>query len=154
MKCPYCDELEDKVIDSRPTYDDKAIRRRRECLVCHKRFTTFEQLEERRVMVVKKDGRREPFSRDKILQGLILACRKRPVSIQALEEITTDIEREITNRLDAESQTVEIGRIVMDKLLRIDPVAYVRFASVYQEFNDHKQFDDVIHQLKKLSVVG
>jgi len=154
MKCPYCEGNEDKVIDSRPTYDGKAIRRRRECLSCHKRFTTFEQLEERRVMVVKKDGRREPFNRDKILQGLILACRKRPVPIQDLEEIASEIEREIASQLEPEVSTTDIGRIVMNKLLHIDPVAYVRFASVYQEFNDHKQFGDVVHMLKKLSAVN
>jgi transcriptional repressor NrdR len=148
MKCPYCEGTEDKVIDSRPTYDGKAIRRRRECLTCHRRFTTFEQLEERKIMVAKKDGRREPFNREKILQGLIVACRKRPVPIQDLEVVADEIERDVYSKLEPELSTVEIGRMVMDKLIRIDPVAYVRFASVYQEFKDHHQFGEMVEMLK------
>lgn len=145
MKCPYCEATEDKVIDSRPTYDGKAIRRRRECLSCHKRFTTFEQLEDRRTMVVKKDGRREPFNREKILQGLILACRKRPIKTEILEETVNEIEREISNQ--TEITTAGLGKMVMDKLLAVDPVAYVRFASVYHEFQDHEQFGEVVQMI-------
>jgi len=153
MKCPYCEGTEDKVIDSRPTYDGKAIRRRRECLSCHKRFTTFEQLEDRRTMVVKKDGRREPFNREKILQGLILACRKRPVETRVLEETVNEIEREISNQMNSEITTIDLGKMVMEKLLAIDPVAYVRFASVYQEFQDHQQFGEVVQMLSGRSKV-
>lgn len=145
MKCPYCEGSEDKVIDSRPTYDGKAIRRRRECLSCRKRFTTFEQLEDRRTMVVKKDGRREPFNREKILQGLILACRKRPVETRLLEETVNEIEREISSQ--TEITTSDLGKMVMEKLLAIDPVAYVRFASVYHEFADHQQFGEVVQMI-------
>lgn len=150
MKCPFCEGNEDRVIDSRPTYDDKAIRRRRECTSCGRRFTTFEEVEERRLIVVKKDGRREPFDRDKILQGLILACRKRPIPTELLENAANEIERELYGKLESEINTAEVGRVVMEKLLRIDPVAYVRFASVYQEFEDHQQFGEVVHMLQNM----
>lgn len=147
MRCPYCAANEDHVIDSRPTYDGKAIRRRRECLTCSRRFTTFERIEERPLMVVKKDGRREPFSIDKIQQGIMISCRKRPVSMQIIENAVDEIEREIYNRMEPEIDSVEIGPIVMQKLLQIDPVAYVRFASVYQEFQDPQQFGEMVHML-------
>jgi transcriptional repressor NrdR len=151
MRCPYCGTDEDHVIDSRPTYDGKAIRRRRECLACERRYTTFERVEDRPLMVIKKDGRREPFSTDKILQGMIVACQKRPVSMKILEEAVDEIEREIYNRMEPEINTVDIGRMIMEKLLRIDTVAYVRFASVYQEFQDPQQFGEVVSMLTKTS---
>jgi transcriptional repressor NrdR len=138
------------VVDSRPTQEGKAIRRRRECLRCGRRFTTFERYEERPLMVIKKDGRREPFSRDKILQGMVIACRKRPVSMETLEKAVEEIEHEIQNRMESEISSVEIGRMVMQKLLEIDPVAYVRFASVYEEFQDPQQFNRVVQMLMRM----
>jgi transcriptional repressor NrdR len=150
MRCPYCGSEEDHVVDSRPTQEGKAIRRRRECLRCGRRFTTFERYEERPLMVIKKDGRREPFSRDKILQGMVIACRKRPVSMETLEKAVEEIEHEIQNRMESEISSVEIGRMVMQKLLEIDPVAYVRFASVYEEFQDPQQFNRVVQMLMRM----
>jgi len=150
MRCPYCGSEEDHVVDSRPTQEGKAIRRRRECLRCGRRFTTFERYEERPLMVIKKDGRREPFDRNKVLQGMVIACRKRPVSMDTLERAVDEIEHEIQNRMEAEISSVEIGRMVMQKLLEIDPVAYVRFASVYEEFQDPQQFNRVVQMLMRL----
>jgi transcriptional repressor NrdR len=150
MRCPYCGSEQDHVVDSRPTQEGKAIRRRRECLRCGRRFTTFERYEERPLMVIKKDGRREPFDRNKILQGMVIACRKRPVSMEVLEEAVDAIEHEIQNRMEAEISSVEIGRMVMQKLLEIDPVAYVRFASVYEEFQDPQQFNRVVQMLTRM----
>jgi transcriptional repressor NrdR len=150
MRCPYCGSEEDHVVDSRPTQEGKAIRRRRECLRCGRRFTTFERYEERPLMVIKKDGRREPFDRNKILQGMVIACRKRPVSMETLEEAVDEIEHAIQNRMEAEISSVEIGRMVMQKLLEIDPVAYVRFASVYEEFQDPQQFNRVVQMLMRM----
>lgn len=150
MRCPYCGKDSDHVVDSRPAREGRAIRRRRECLACGRRFTTFERYEERPLMVIKKDGRREVYDRNKILQGMILACRKRPVSVETLERAVDEIEHEIQNRLDSEISSVEIGRMVMEKLLRIDPVAYVRFASVYEEFNDPQQFNRVVQMLMRM----
>jgi transcriptional repressor NrdR len=149
MRCPYCGVDEDHVVDSRPSQGGAVIRRRRECLRCGKRYTTFERYEERPLMVVKKDGRREPFDRNKILQGMVVACRKRPVSMEVLEKTVDAIEQDIQNRDEAEISSVEIGRMVMDKLLQIDPVAYVRFASVYEEFNDPQQFSRVVQMLTR-----
>jgi len=150
MRCPYCGSEEDHVVDSRPTQEGKAIRRRRECLRCGRRFTTFERYEERPLMVIKKDGRREPFDRNKVLQGMVIACRKRPISMEVLEKAVDEIEHEIQNRMEAEISSVEIGRMVMQKLLEIDPVAYVRFASVYEEFQDPQQFNRVVQMLTRM----
>jgi len=150
MRCPYCGSEEDHVVDSRPTQEGKAIRRRRECLRCGRRFTTFERYEERPLMVIKKDGRREPFDRNKILQGMVIACRKRPISMETLEKAVDEIEHAIQNRMEAEISSVEIGRMVMQKLLEIDPVAYVRFASVYEEFQDPQQFNRVVQMLTRM----
>jgi transcriptional repressor NrdR len=150
MRCPYCGSEEDHVVDSRPTQEGKAIRRRRECLRCGRRFTTFERYEERPLMVIKKDGRREPFDRNKVLQGMVIACRKRPISMEVLEKAVDEIEHEIQNRMEAEISSVEIGRMVMQKLLEIDPVAYVRFASVYEEFQDPQQFNRVVQMLMRM----
>ncbi len=150
MRCPYCGSEEDHVVDSRPTQEGKAIRRRRECLQCGRRFTTFERYEERPLMVIKKDGRREPFDRNKVLQGMVIACRKRPISMEVLEKAVDEIEQEIHNRAETEISSVEIGRMVMQKLLEIDPVAYVRFASVYEEFQDPQQFNRVVQMLMRM----
>ncbi len=150
MRCPYCGKDSDHVVDSRPAREGRAIRRRRECLACGRRFTTFERYEERPLMVIKKDGRREVYDRNKVLQGMILACRKRPVSVEVLEKAVDEIEHEIQNRMESEVSSVEIGRMVMEKLLKIDPVAYVRFASVYEEFNDPQQFNRVVQMLMRM----
>ena len=140
MKCPYCGHHEDKVVDSRASSDGSSIRRRRECLKCGKRFTTYEQVEEQPLMVIKKDGRRERFDRHKALAGLVKACEKRPVSMEALEGLLDDLERELSQTFEREVPSREVGERVMKKLHSIDPVAYVRFASVYREFKDVEQF--------------
>ncbi|NUL83523.1 MAG: transcriptional repressor NrdR [Armatimonadetes bacterium] len=144
MRCPYCGDMEDHVVDSRPTYDGKAIRRRRECIRCEKRYTTFERIEDRPLMVIKKDNRREAFDREKILKGMRTACRKRPVGMQTLEDAVDDIEREIYNRMDPEISAQELGRLVMEKLRSVDSVAFVRFASVYKEFREPSQFEEAV----------
>jgi len=140
MKCPYCGYKEDKVVDSRATAEESAIRRRRECLKCGKRFTTYEYIEEISLMVIKKDGRREPFDRKKILAGVVRACEKRPISIEKMEEIITQVERAIQKKSDREVSASRIGELVMEKLKVLDDVAYVRFASVYRQFKDVGQF--------------
>ncbi|CUU09519.1 MAG: transcriptional regulator NrdR [Armatimonadetes bacterium] len=150
MRCPYCGKDEDHVVDSRPSQEGRVIRRRRECLACGRRYTTFERYEERPLMVVKKDGRREPFDREKVLRGMVIACRKRPVSMERLEQAVDEIEHEIQNRMESEISSTEIGRMVMEKLLAIDPVAYVRFASVYEEFNDPQQFNRLVQMLTRM----
>lgn len=142
MKCPYCAHLEDKVVDSRSSKSGDAIRRRRECLACGKRFTTYEQLEDMLPVVAKKDGRREPFERVKILSGLRKACEKRPVSEQTLEGLADDVQRELELRFDKEYPSHEIGELIMQKLYLLDEVAYVRFASVYRQFKDVRAFSD------------
>lgn len=140
MKCPYCSYKEDKVVDSRATAEESAVRRRRECLKCGKRFTTYEYIEEVSLMVIKKDGRREPFDRKKILAGIIRACEKRPISMEKMEEIITWVERSIQKKSDREVYSNRIGELVMEKLKYLDDVAYVRFASVYRQFKDVGQF--------------
>jgi transcriptional repressor NrdR len=140
MKCPFCGFKEDKVVDSRATAEESAVRRRRECLKCGKRFTTYEYVEEVSLMVIKKDSRREPFDRKKVLAGVIRACEKRPVSIEKMEEIVTQVERAIQKKSDREVSSSRIGELVMDKLKALDDVAYVRFASVYRQFKDVGQF--------------
>ncbi|MFA5156857.1 MAG: transcriptional regulator NrdR [Candidatus Omnitrophota bacterium] len=140
MKCPYCGYKEDKVVDSRATQEQFAIRRRRECLKCGKRFTTYEYIEEVSLMVIKKDGRREPFDRKKILAGIIRACEKRPISMEKMEEIATQVERQIQKKTDREAPAAKIGELVMERLKILDDVAYVRFASVYRQFKDVGQF--------------
>lgn len=136
MRCPYCSYQESKVLDSRPVDDNASIRRRRECLRCSRRFTTYERMDHVPIMVVKRDGRREPFDRGKILRGLMRACGKRPVSMDDLERIVSEVEREVTNRGDHEVSTLEIGALVMERLRRLDDVAYVRFASEHRRFRD------------------
>ncbi|HMQ04149.1 MAG TPA: transcriptional regulator NrdR [Pyrinomonadaceae bacterium] len=140
MRCPYCTHIEDKVVDSRESKDGDSIRRRRECLNCGRRFTSYERIDEIPFMVVKKDGRRETFERKKILSGLIRACEKRPISANQLEEIVDEAEKNVQDSLDRELPTVEIGRVIMRRLKALDKVAYVRFASVYLEFEDVSAF--------------
>ncbi len=145
MKCPFCGHEEDKVVDSRASGDGTSIRRRRECLNCEKRFTTYEQIEGQSLMVIKKDGRRQPFNRHKVLAGLVKACEKRPISMDQLESVVDELERELSRQFEREVPSKEIGERVMRQLHTMDPVAYVRFASVYREFKDLEQF---MHELK------
>ena len=147
MRCPFCGYPESKVVDSRPTDESSSIRRRRECLSCGKRFTTYETVESLPLVVVKKDGGRETFDRNKILNGLVKACEKRPVPIAVLENAASDIEQQLLNSLNREVKTDYIGELVMDKLKDIDEVAYVRFASVYRQFKDINTF---MSELSKL----
>lgn len=140
MKCPGCEFKETKVVDSRLSADGGFIRRRRECLKCGKRFTTYEYVEEVPLMVVKKDGRRQPFDRGKIIGGLMKACEKRPISIEKIEEIARDIERSLQKKYDREVEASIIGEAIMERLVSLDEVAYVRFASVYRQFRDVNQF--------------
>ncbi|GJL56906.1 MAG: transcriptional repressor NrdR [Nitrospirales bacterium] len=144
MKCPFCDQLDDKVIDSRTAREGEIIRRRRECLTCRRRYTTYERIEESMPMVVKKDNRREPFDRTKILSGLKKACEKRPVSISALSASVDRIEKRIQDKGETEIPSRDVGEEVIRELRDLDPVAYVRFASVYREFKDIDQFMDTI----------
>ena len=147
MKCPYCGEIESKVIDSRPADDGSRIRRRRECLSCQKRFTTYEIVETVPLMVVKRDHAREASNRQKLLNGLMRACEKRPVALAKLEAATDAIEQIIQNSLDREVSTTQIGELVMERLKPLDEVAYVRFASVYRQFKD---IDSFMRELNKL----
>ena len=140
MKCPYCGNVEDKVVDSRLSAEGNAIRRRRECLKCERRFTTYEHIEEVPLMVVKKDSRRESFERKKILAGLVKACEKRPISMEKLEELADRIESTIQKNYEKEVKSKEIGELVMKMLQELDEIAYVRFASVYRQFKDVSQF--------------
>ena len=149
MKCPYCGTNRDKVVDSRSSNSGKNIRRRRECLKCGKRFTTYEHLEEMPLMVTKKDGRREPFDRNKILAGFTKACEKRPISTEKLEKIADAIEIEIQKNFEREVKASVIGELAMKQLHSLDEVAYVRFASVYRQFKDINQFMKELKQLLK-----
>ena len=142
MKCPFCAHHEDKVIDSRESKENNVIRRRRECLKCAKRFTTYEKIELIPIMVVKKDNRREEFNREKLLNGIVTACEKRPISMEVLEQIVNEIERKLWNDMNKEVASEEIGELVMKKLRGLDAVAYVRFASVYRRFEDIGDFLD------------
>lgn len=147
MKCPFCGYTESKVIDSRPTDEYERIRRRRECLQCQKRFTTYEIIESLPVIVVKKDRSREVFDRNKLLNGLLRACEKRPVSIDTLERAVDEIESNLQNSLDREVSSVVIGEMAMERLKNIDEVAYVRFSSVYRQFRDINTFMDELTKL-------
>ena len=151
MKCPNCGYEEDKVLESRPSSDKKSIRRRRECLKCSGRFTSYERVEEATLMVIKRDGRREPYKREKIHAGIVKACEKRPVSMDSIEDILDEVEkglREISTR-EVESKT--IGELAMERLQQVDEVAYVRFASVYRQFQD---VSDFVREVKELSSVS
>ena len=147
MKCPYCGHLESKVVDSRPSDEGSSIRRRRECLACHKRFTTYETMESLPLMVVKKDGSRQSFDKSKLLNGMIRACEKRPVSFNTLESIANEIEQTLQNEMDREIPSARIGELVMDRLKKVDEVAYVRFASVYRQFKDISTFMAELNKL-------
>lgn len=147
MKCPFCGHLEDKVIDSRESREGEAIRRRRQCLGCDKRFTTYEKIDEIPYMVVKKDGRREKFDRQKVLSGLLRACEKRPISMGKLAELVDEVENRITEVAEREISTTEIGEMLVQRLRELDKVAYVRFASVYRDFQDVEAF---VAELKDL----
>ena len=147
MKCPFCGEIDNKVIDSRLSKDGNVIRRRRECIICGRRFTTYEHIEEIPVMIVKKDGRREVFSREKVRSGLQKACQKRDISINVIDEFLDELERDLREAGEKEISSNKIGEKIMVKLHEIDDVAYVRFASVYREFKD---VNDFVSELKKL----
>lgn len=147
MKCPYCDHPGTKVLDSRAANENKSIRRRRECEKCARRFTTFEMVEETPLMVIKKDGSREEFSREKVMRGLIRACEKRPVSVEQLEAIVSEVEKQLRNTALAEVESRSIGEIVMLELYPVDEVAYVRFASVYRQFKDIDMFMKELTQI-------
>ena len=147
MKCPFCGFEESKVIDSRPTDEGQRIRRRRECLKCGKRFTTYEIIESLPIIVIKKDKSRETFNRDKLMTGLLRACEKRPVSIDTLDTLIDEIETTLQNSLDREVSSEKIGELVMEKLKKIDEVAYVRFASVYRQFKDINTFMSELNKL-------
>lgn len=147
MKCPYCGYPDSKVVDSRPAEEGTCIRRRRECLSCQKRFTTYETVENLPLVVVKKDGRRETFDKRKVLNGMIRACEKRPVSMDTLEGIADQVEQTIQNSMEREYSTEKIGELVMENLKKVDEVAYVRFASVYRQFKDINTFMEELNKL-------
>jgi transcriptional repressor NrdR len=147
MNCPFCGQFDSKVIDSRPTDEGQAIRRRRECNACQRRFTTYEKVEEIPLIVIKKSGNREPFNRNKILKGIIRACEKRPVSLKEIQAVVNDLEKHLQNEMEKEVPTEQIGEMVMDALKELDEVAYVRFASVYREFKDLNTY---MEELKKI----
>lgn len=149
MKCPYCGGLEEKVVDSREGKDGTVVRRRRQCQQCLRRFTTYERIEEIHFMVVKKDGRREPFDRHKVLAGLLKATQKRPVSVTQLEQIVDEIEGRLAEKVEREMPSAEVGELIMERLHEIDQVAYVRFASVYRQFKDVSQFVEEVKGLRK-----
>ncbi|MDB5056461.1 MAG: NrdR family transcriptional regulator [Bacilli bacterium] len=150
MKCPFCDYAGTKVLDSRSANENKSIRRRRECEQCSRRFTTFEMIEETPLMVIKKDGSREEFSREKILRGLIRACEKRPVTAENLDTLVSEVERRVRNTAQAEVESRAIGEILMELIYAVDEVAYVRFASVYRQFKDINMFmKELTHILVK-----
>jgi len=140
VKCPFCNHLHDKVVDSRESKEGEAIRRRRECLACERRFTTYERIDEVPYMVVKKDGRREKFDRQKVLGGLLKACEKRPVSMAKLSDLVNRVESKVSDSPDREITTTEIGEFLMESLRDLDKIAYVRFASVYRDFQDEEAF--------------
>lgn len=148
MKCPYCSHPEDKVIDSRPTDEGATIRRRRECLGCQRRYTTYEKVEYMPLMVIKKDKSRQPYNREKLMNGILRACEKRPVSIDAIDKLIDHVEAQIYNSLEREVTSTEIGEKVMAELRKLDEVAYVRFASVYRQFKDIDTFMDELQKIK------
>jgi len=148
VRCPYCKSTETKVVDKRETQDQKSTRRRRECLKCKKRFTTYERIEQSDLIVIKKDNRREPFSREKLKSGIVKACQKRPVSYESIENVLNEIESQLRKKNKAEVTSKEIGELVMKKLKKLDKVAYIRFASVYREFQDIRSFEKELKSLK------
>ena len=150
MKCPFCSHLQDKVVDSRETKEGDTIRRRRVCLACERRFTTYERIDEVPYMAVKKDGRREKFDRQKVLSGLLKACEKRPVSMSKLSELVNAVESKVSDSPDREISTTDIGEFLMDSLRELDKIAYVRFASVYRDFQDEQAFFNELKNLMRL----
>ena len=151
MKCPFCENIEDKVLESREIDQGKAIRRRRECVSCRGRFTSYERVEEKPLLVIKRDGRREQFNRDKLAAGILKACEKRPVSAEAVEAMVDEIEKQINREEGREVLSSKVGELVMDKLQGMDKIAYVRFASVYRKFEDPSEF---IKHVKEISTGG
>ena len=149
MRCPYCGNLESKVVDSRPSDEGSSIRRRRECLVCHRRFTTYETMESLPLVVIKRDGSRQTFDKSKVLSGMLRACEKRPVPFDTLERIANEIEQTLQNEMTREITTTNIGEMVMERLRTVDEVAYVRFASVYRQFKDISTFMEELNKLLK-----
>lgn len=147
MRCPFCGHIEEKVVDSREARDGEVVRRRRQCLHCARRFTTYERIEEVQFMVVKKDGRREPFDRNKVLSGLLKATQKRPVGVAELEKIADEVETRLMEKPDREITSQEIGELIMNTLYHLDEVAYVRFASVYRQFRDVNEFVEEVKSL-------
>jgi transcriptional repressor NrdR len=154
MRCPQCGHEDDKVVDSRPSQDGRAIRRRRECLKCAERFTTYEFVEQGTLVVLKSDGRREPFDRTKVLHGIKLACNKRPVTPKQMDTMTEEIETQIHATGKSELASSEIGEMVISKLREVDEVAYIRFASVYRDFQDMNEFFDELKRLRKTKPTG
>lgn len=153
MKCPFCNHAEDKVIDSRESREGEAIRRRRQCLGCDKRFTTYERIDEVPYMVIKKDGRREKFDRQKVLSGLLKACEKRPISMGKLSDLVNQVEARVTDSPDREISTTEIGEFLIESLRDLDKIAYVRFASVYRDFQDEQAFLNELKNLMRQKVI-
>ena len=147
MRCPYCSHPESKVVDSRPSDEGASIRRRRECLECHKRFTTYETIESLPLVIIKKDGSRQSFDRSKILTSMLKSCEKRSVPVAVLEQIATEIEQTLQNEMDREIPSARVGQLVMEKLKGVDEVAYVRFASVYRQFKDINTFMEELSRL-------
>ncbi len=149
MRCPYCANPESKVVDSRPSDEGSSIRRRRECLVCHRRFTTYETMESLPLVVIKRDGSRQAFDKGKVLSGMLRACEKRPVDFGTLERIADEIEQTLQNEMTREITTTNIGEMVMERLRKVDEVAYIRFASVYRQFQDISSFLEELNKLLK-----
>ena len=149
MKCPFCSHLHDRVVDSRESKEGGAIRRRRECLACDRRFTTYERIDEVPYMAIKKDGRREKFDRQKVLGGLLKACEKRPIGMAKLSELVNTVESKVSDSPDREISTTDIGEFLMDRLRELDKIAYVRFASVYRDFQDEQAFFDELKTLMR-----
>jgi transcriptional repressor NrdR len=152
MKCPFCNHLQDKVVDSRETREGDTIRRRRECLACERRYTTYERIDEVPYMVVKKDGRREKFDRQKVLGGLLKACEKRPVSMAKLSELVNRVESKVSDSPDREISTIDIGEYLIENLRELDKIAYVRFASVYRDFQDEEAFFNELKNLMRQKI--
>ncbi|MFH1684468.1 MAG: transcriptional regulator NrdR [Candidatus Margulisiibacteriota bacterium] len=151
MKCPFCENIEDKVLESREIDEGKAVRRRRECSGCRGRFTSYERVEEKPVLVIKRDGRREQFSREKIMNGIFKACEKRPVASEVVERMVDEIEKEIHREAGREVLSSKLGELVMEKLQEVDKIAYIRFASVYRKFEDLSEF---VKEVKEITVGG
>jgi|UniRef100_A0A7C3YQR2 transcriptional repressor NrdR len=154
MRCPNCGKDADRVCDSRLVLEGSAIRRRRECSFCGQRFTTFEYIERVPIMVIKSDGRREVYERDKLISGILLACRKRPISREMVEELVNSIEKELADEYRLEIESKELGEMVLKRLLKLDEVAYVRFASVYKKFENIKQFQEELQRIKEMKRKG